>query len=181
MTLIHLFHFHSSSFFLHGLPASQLGTCTWSLTQPFKIMSSAYSQSWSAWFEADSPQIERGKGRHFFSARSQVNGSQIISASQRLSAKKEEDFVLIFWYLRQSFFRFGCQVTLFLSNRDLYPILTISRTPSRISTERMASKSVVNEPESMQRFTDIAGEPRRMLAPIMGYEKMPLVSLKEAG
>ena len=32
----------------------------------------------------------------------------------------------------------------------------------------------------MQRFTDIAGEPRRMLTPIKGYEKMPLVSLEES-
>ena len=43
----------------------------------------------------------------------------------------------------------------------------------------MASDSVEREPISMQRFTDIAGEPRRMLSPIKGYEKMPLVSLEE--
>ena len=44
----------------------------------------------------------------------------------------------------------------------------------------MASKYVGPEGKSMQRFTDIADEPRRMLAPIKGYEKMPLVSLEEA-
>ena len=32
----------------------------------------------------------------------------------------------------------------------------------------------------MQRFTDIARDPRRMLAPIEGYGEMPLVSLEEA-
>ena len=32
----------------------------------------------------------------------------------------------------------------------------------------------------MQRFMDIAGEPIGMLAPIQGYEKMPLVSLEKA-
>ena len=31
----------------------------------------------------------------------------------------------------------------------------------------------------MQRFTDISREPRRMFAPIQGYEKMPLVSLEK--
>ena len=44
----------------------------------------------------------------------------------------------------------------------------------------MASKYVDPDGKSMQRFTDIAGEPRRMLTPIKGYEKMPLVSLEEA-
>ena len=44
----------------------------------------------------------------------------------------------------------------------------------------MATKPVDDESKSMQRFTDIVGEPRRMLAPIQGYEKMPLVSLEEA-
>ena len=43
----------------------------------------------------------------------------------------------------------------------------------------MASKYVDPECKSMQRFTDIPGEPRRMLAPIKGYEKMPLVSLED--
>jgi hypothetical protein len=44
----------------------------------------------------------------------------------------------------------------------------------------MASEPVEDESKSMQRFTDIPGEPRRMLAPIQGYEKMPLVSLEKA-
>ena len=44
----------------------------------------------------------------------------------------------------------------------------------------MASKNVEHEGKSMQRFMDIVGEPRRMLAPIMGFEKMPLVSLEAA-
>jgi hypothetical protein len=33
---------------------------------------------------------------------------------------------------------------------------------------------------SMLRFTDIVAKPKRMLAPISGYEHMPLVSLEEA-
>ena len=44
----------------------------------------------------------------------------------------------------------------------------------------MASKHVEHEPKSMERYTDVAGEPRRMLAPIRGYGKMPLVSLDKA-
>jgi hypothetical protein len=44
----------------------------------------------------------------------------------------------------------------------------------------MASKDVEQESKSMQRFMDLAAEPRRMLAPIRGYEKMPLVTLDEA-
>ncbi|CAF1549269.1 unnamed protein product, partial [Rotaria sordida] len=44
----------------------------------------------------------------------------------------------------------------------------------------MASKSMGPNSTSMQRFADITGEPRRMLAPIQGYEKMPLVPLEEA-
>lgn len=44
----------------------------------------------------------------------------------------------------------------------------------------MASKNVEHETKSMQRFMDIVEEPRRMLAPIRGYETMPLVSLEAA-
>ena len=44
----------------------------------------------------------------------------------------------------------------------------------------MASKYVEHESKSMQRFTDITGEPKRMLTPIKGYGRMPLVSLEEA-
>jgi hypothetical protein len=44
----------------------------------------------------------------------------------------------------------------------------------------MASKYVEHESKSMERFMDLAAEPRRMLAPIRGYEKMPLVTLDEA-
>ncbi|CAF1022888.1 unnamed protein product [Rotaria sp. Silwood1] len=44
----------------------------------------------------------------------------------------------------------------------------------------MASKYVNNESKHTQRFADIPGEPRRMLGPIQGYEKMPLVSLEQA-
>jgi hypothetical protein len=44
----------------------------------------------------------------------------------------------------------------------------------------MASKYVEHESKSMQRFMDIASEPRRMLAPIKGYEKVRLVTLEEA-
>ncbi|CAF4386310.1 unnamed protein product, partial [Rotaria magnacalcarata] len=45
----------------------------------------------------------------------------------------------------------------------------------------MASKFVdFDEEQHTQRFSDIAGEPCRMLMPIQGYEKKPLVSLEEA-
>ena len=44
----------------------------------------------------------------------------------------------------------------------------------------MAAKNAEHEPKSMQRFTDIAGEPMRMLSPIKGYEKVPLLSLEAA-
>lgn len=44
----------------------------------------------------------------------------------------------------------------------------------------MAAKYVEQESQSMQRFTDIAGEPRRMLSPIKGYGNEPLVSLEKA-
>jgi hypothetical protein len=37
-----------------------------------------------------------------------------------------------------------------------------------------------DEPQHYQRFSDIAEEPRRMLIPIKGYEKKPLVTLEEA-
>ncbi|CAF1461843.1 unnamed protein product [Rotaria sordida] len=38
----------------------------------------------------------------------------------------------------------------------------------------------VNEQKQTHRFSDIAAEPRRMLLPIQGFEKMPLVSLEKA-
>ncbi|CAF3730282.1 unnamed protein product [Rotaria sordida] len=46
----------------------------------------------------------------------------------------------------------------------------------------MASKyvDIDEEPAHTQRFSDIAGEPCRMLMPIQGYEKKPLVTLEEA-
>ncbi|CAF3334844.1 unnamed protein product [Rotaria socialis] len=45
----------------------------------------------------------------------------------------------------------------------------------------MAAKYVdIDEQHSTQRFSDIVGEPCRMLMPIEGYEKKPLVSLEEA-
>ncbi|CAF4028856.1 unnamed protein product, partial [Rotaria magnacalcarata] len=45
----------------------------------------------------------------------------------------------------------------------------------------MAAKFVnFDEEQHTQRFSDIAGEPCRMLMPIQGYEKKPLVSLEEA-
>jgi NAD:arginine ADP-ribosyltransferase len=44
----------------------------------------------------------------------------------------------------------------------------------------MASNKLEHEFKSMERFTDIKGEPRHMMAPIKGYEEMPLVSLEEA-
>ncbi|CAF3234234.1 unnamed protein product, partial [Rotaria sp. Silwood2] len=46
----------------------------------------------------------------------------------------------------------------------------------------MASKyvEVDEEPAHTQRFSDIAGEPCRMLMPIQGYEKKALVTLEEA-
>ncbi|CAF0958663.1 unnamed protein product [Rotaria sordida] len=46
----------------------------------------------------------------------------------------------------------------------------------------MASKyvDIDEEPAHTQRFSDIAGEPCRMLMPIQGYEKKPLVSLEDA-
>ncbi|CAF4478613.1 unnamed protein product [Rotaria sp. Silwood2] len=37
-----------------------------------------------------------------------------------------------------------------------------------------------DEQKHTHRFSDIAGEPRRMLLPIQGFEKMPLVSLEHA-
>jgi hypothetical protein len=43
----------------------------------------------------------------------------------------------------------------------------------------MAAKSV-DESKHILRFSDLTTEPRRMLPPIQGYEKMPLVSLEEA-
>ncbi|CAF4843679.1 unnamed protein product [Rotaria sp. Silwood1] len=47
------------------------------------------------------------------------------------------------------------------------------------STPSMACDHV-DESNHSRRFTDIAAEPRRMLLPIQGFEKMPLVSLEEA-
>ncbi|CAF4825776.1 unnamed protein product, partial [Rotaria sp. Silwood2] len=46
----------------------------------------------------------------------------------------------------------------------------------------MASKyvEVDEEPAHTQRFSDIAGEPCRMLMPVQGYEKKALVTLEEA-
>ena len=44
----------------------------------------------------------------------------------------------------------------------------------------MASKDAHADSSSTQRFTDISGEHRRMMAPIAGYEKMPLVSIDKA-
>ncbi|CAF1408636.1 unnamed protein product [Rotaria sordida] len=46
----------------------------------------------------------------------------------------------------------------------------------------MASKyvDIDEEPTHTQRFSDITGEPCRMLMPIQGYEKKPLVTLEEA-
>ncbi|CAF1548671.1 unnamed protein product [Rotaria magnacalcarata] len=45
----------------------------------------------------------------------------------------------------------------------------------------MAAKFVdIDEQHPTQRFSDLVGEPRRMLMPIQGYEKKPLVSLEEA-
>ena len=43
----------------------------------------------------------------------------------------------------------------------------------------MASK-FSDGPHDSRRFSDIAGEPRRRLAPLRGYENMPLVSLEKA-
>lgn len=43
----------------------------------------------------------------------------------------------------------------------------------------MAPKYIEDDSESMQRFTDVAREPRRMFAPIQGYEKMPLLLLEK--
>ena len=51
---------------------------------------------------------------------------------------------------------------------------------SRFSLVRMATKYIGHQSESMQRFTDIAGEPMRMLAPIQGFEKTRLVSIEKA-
>ena len=70
-----------------------------------------------------------------------------------------------------------------LGARLLFPITDVVDFVWRILdyfSYKMASNSVKHEPESIQRFTDIAGEPRHMLAPIQGYEKMPLVSLEKA-
>ncbi|CAF5159237.1 unnamed protein product, partial [Rotaria magnacalcarata] len=45
----------------------------------------------------------------------------------------------------------------------------------------MAAKYVdIDEQHLTQRFSDIAGEPCRMLMPIEGYQKKPIVSLEEA-
>jgi NAD:arginine ADP-ribosyltransferase len=46
----------------------------------------------------------------------------------------------------------------------------------------MASKytDYESKSKSTQRFEDVSDEPRRMLAPIKGYEKMPLVSLEDS-
>ncbi|CAM4828355.1 unnamed protein product [Rotaria magnacalcarata] len=45
----------------------------------------------------------------------------------------------------------------------------------------MAAKFVdINEQHPTQRFSDLVGEPCRMLMPIEGYEKKPLVTLEEA-
>ncbi|CAF0993708.1 unnamed protein product [Adineta steineri] len=43
----------------------------------------------------------------------------------------------------------------------------------------MAAK-LSDEPQHVFRFSDFTSEPRRMLPPILGYEKEPLVSLEEA-
>ncbi len=40
--------------------------------------------------------------------------------------------------------------------------------------------NTVHEQNHTHRFFDIATEPRQMLLPIQGYEKMPIVSLEEA-
>ena len=44
----------------------------------------------------------------------------------------------------------------------------------------MASKDGSSDSNSSQRFTDISAEHKRMMAPISGYEKMPLLSIDEA-
>ncbi|CAF4321015.1 unnamed protein product, partial [Rotaria magnacalcarata] len=45
----------------------------------------------------------------------------------------------------------------------------------------MAAKFIdIDEQHPTQRFSDLVGEPCRMLMPIQGYEKKPLVSLEEA-
>ena len=46
--------------------------------------------------------------------------------------------------------------------------------------DRMASKDASSDSNSSQRFTDISAEHKRMMAPISGYEKMPLVSIDKA-
>ncbi|CAF0999237.1 unnamed protein product [Adineta steineri] len=43
----------------------------------------------------------------------------------------------------------------------------------------MAAK-FTDEPQHVFRFSDFTSDPRRMLPPILGYEKEPLVSLEEA-
>ena len=44
----------------------------------------------------------------------------------------------------------------------------------------MASKYPAHQSDAMHRFTDIIAEHGRMIAPIKGYEKVPLVSLEKA-
>ncbi|CAF1362895.1 unnamed protein product [Adineta ricciae] len=47
-------------------------------------------------------------------------------------------------------------------------------------TTSAASNSDIHQRNNSHRFSDILAEPKRMLLPIQGYEKMPIVSLEEA-
>ncbi len=65
---------------------------------------------------------------------------------------------------------------------NLFSFYFYFRLTFHFHSNKMAAKYSHDEDELQhnQRFSDLAAEPRRMLTPIQGYEKKPLVSLEEA-